>query len=146
MSQNIKANNQPYFTQMLNAMGTNGIQLRKSRRSYSGQFQIVDSWPEKIDSAVNIIKSKRLVSVDITLKGHKAADQFEKLKENQTNFNQIVGGEVQWIDDLPKERQIVVFLKANPTEKKDWPRQHAWLIAKLAAFRVAFELFKDELV
>jgi len=120
-------------------MDQRGIQLRTQRKPYSEHRQIVDSWSKNIDTAAKILKSKHEISADLTLKGDEAAAQFSRLKQNENDFNDIIGGKVDWKDDLPKERQIVVMLLADPTDETDWPRQHAWLAAKLIAFRIAFE-------
>jgi hypothetical protein len=131
--------NERYFSVLLQTMDQRGIQLRTRRKPYSEHRQIIDSWPKNIDTAAKILKSKHEISVDLTLKGDDAAAQFLRLKQNANYFNDIIGGEVDWKDDLPKERQIVVVLLADPTDETDWPRQHAWLAAKLVAFRIAFE-------
>jgi hypothetical protein len=120
-------------------MDSRGIHLRSPRKAYSESRQIIDSWPGNIDTAAKILKSRDEISVDLTLKGDEAAEQFSKLQEKASYFNDIIGGKVQWKDGLPKERQIVIVLSADPTDEDDWPRQHAWLTAKLVAFRIAFE-------
>jgi hypothetical protein len=132
--------NERYFSSLLQTMDQRGIQLRTRRKPYSEHRQIVDSWPKNIDTAAKILRSKNEISVDLTLKGNEAAAQFSRLKHNANYFNDIIGGKVDWKDDLPKERQIVAVLHADPTDETDWPRQHAWLAAKLIAFRIAFEL------
>ena len=131
--------NQRYFSSLLQTMDQRGIQLRSLRKPYSEHRQIVDSWPKNIDTAAKILKSKNEISVDLTLKGDEAAAQFSRLKQNANYFNAIIGGNVEWKDDLPKERQIFAVLPADPTDETDWPRQHAWLAARLIAFRIAFE-------
>jgi hypothetical protein len=132
--------NERYFSSLLKTMYQRGIQLRTPRKPYSEHRQIVDSWPKNIDTAAKILKSKNEISVDLTLKGDEAAAQFSRLKQNANYFNDIIGGKVDWKDELPKERQIVAVLAADPMDETDWPRQHAWLAAKLIAFRIAFEL------
>ena len=131
--------NERYFSSLLQIMHQRGIQLRTPRKPYSEHRQVVDSWPKNIDTAAKILKSKNEISVDLTLKGNEAAAHFSRLKQNANYFNDIIGGKVDWKDELPKERQVVTVLSANPTDEKDWPRQHAWLAAKLIAFRIAFE-------
>ena len=131
--------NERYFSSLLRTMDQRGIQLRTRRKAYSEHRQIVDSWPKNIDTAAKILKSKNEISVDLTLKGDEAAARFSRLKQDANYFNDIIGGKVDWNDELPKERQIVTVLPADPTDEKDWPRQHAWLAAKLIAFRIAFE-------
>lgn len=131
--------NERYFSSLLQTMVQRGIQLRTPRKPYSEHRQIVDSWPGNIDTAAKILKSKNEISVDLTLKGAEAAAHFSRLKRNADYFNDIIGGKVEWKDGLPKERQIIAVLPADPTDEKDWPRQHAWLAAKLTAFRIAFE-------
>ena len=108
--------NQRYFSSLLQTMDQRGIQLRSLRKPYSEHRQIVDSWPKNIDTAAKILKSKNEISVDLTLKGDEAAAQFSRLQQNANYFNEIIGGNVNWKDDLPKERQIVAVLPADPTD------------------------------
>jgi hypothetical protein len=112
--------------------------LTRPRKPYFEHRQIVDSWSTNIDTAAKILKSKNEISVDITLKSNEAAQQFIELKQDKKYFNDIIGGELKWDDKLPKERRVIAVLSADPTEESDWPRQHAWLAAKLVAFRIAF--------
>jgi hypothetical protein len=133
-----------YNSALLKTMDAHGIVITSQRRPYSGQFQIIDSWSGPVDSATRIRKTMPVITADITFKGADADDQFQTLKRYQTDFNQIVGGEVIWNDGAPKERQIVVTLAADSNEVTDWPRQHAWLVAKITAFRLAYELFRND--
>jgi hypothetical protein len=139
MSDNTNSLNERYFSSLLQTIDRRGIQLRTPRKAYFEHRQTVDSWPTRIDTAVKILKSKDQISVDLTLKGDEADDQFTELEKDKDYFNIIIGGKVDWKKGAGKERQVVAVLPADPTDEKDWPRQHAWLAAKLLAFRIAFE-------
>jgi hypothetical protein len=128
---------QKYFAALLALMDRSGIKLRTPRKPYAGQFQIIDSWRGKIDTAVNILKSKKKIRVDLTLKGNSANKQFLELEKDKHDVQEVVG-KVKWEPQPVKERQIIAVLKADPTDERDWPRQHAWLAARLIAFRLAF--------
>ena len=138
MSQPDDSFNERYNSALLQTLHSRGIQMRTPRKAYLEHRQIVDSWPTKIDTAAKVLKSKNLISVDLTLKSGKAERQFRELGKAKKHFNEIIGGDVKW-ERGPNERHIIAVLPADPTNESDWPRQHAWLAAKLVAFRIAFE-------
>lgn len=129
--------NQKYFAALLALMDRSGIELRTKRKA-DGHRQVIDSWPGPIDSAVKILKTKKEITVDLTLKSGKAAhEQFLLLEKDKRDIQEIVG-KVEWEPQPANERQIIAVLKADPTDETDWPRQHAWLAARVIAFRLAF--------
>jgi hypothetical protein len=139
MSDDIKSQNRRYFSSLLQTIQRRGVKLRTPRKAYFEHRQIIDSWPMKIDTAAKILRSKKEISVDLTLKSDEADNHFTQLRNDEGYFNDIIGGALRWKKTSGKERQIIAVLHADPTEEKDWPRQHAWIAAKLAAYRIAFE-------
>ena len=100
--------NQNYFAVLLALMERSGIELRTKRKA-DGHRQIIDSWPGPIDSAVKILRTKKEITVDLTLKSSKAArEQFLLLKKGKRDVKEIVG-KVQWEPQPANERQIIGF-------------------------------------
>lgn len=130
--------NRRYFSALLETIKKRDIQLRSPRSAYIEHRQIIDSWPIGMDTAAKILKSKKQISVDLTLKSDRADEQFVLLRRNERFFEGIIGVGLHW-KACKKERQIIAALYADPTDECDWRRQHAWLAAKIAAFRIAFE-------
>lgn len=124
-----------YFTALLDMMKRVGIHI--DPKPYSGPFQIVYPWPGPIHIAVKVLK--REIRVDLTLKSDAAHEQFIRLEEDKPEIEEIIGKKLEWNPKPEKERQIIWRLKnVDPTDKSDWQRQHAWLAARLVAFRLAF--------
>jgi hypothetical protein len=68
-----------------------------------------------------------------------AHDQYNRLKEDRLAIEDIIGHKLEWNPNPERERQIIWRLEnVEPTDESDWPRQHAWLAARLVAFRLAF--------
>lgn len=127
-----------YFGALLRMMRGIGIQVG-STTPYAGQFQIVYRLPNQQHIAVNVLTRDQEIRVDLTLKSKEAHKQYLLLKEQQHVIEEIVGKELEWNSQPKVERQIIWRLKkTDPTKRSDWPRQHAWLAARLVAFRVAF--------
>ena len=127
-----------YFAALFDRMKRAGIHFRP-RKPYSRQFQIVHSWSGPIDLAVNILKSNKEIRVDLTLKSETSHNQYKRLKKDKIEIEEIIGRKLEWNEKPKTERQIIWRLKkVDPTDKSDWPRQHAWLAARLVAFRLAF--------
>lgn len=138
MSEDNSSFNTRYNSALLERLEHAGIQLSRPRKPYFEHRQIFDSWAIHIDTAAKILKSKNQISVDLTLKSAEAGQQFVELEKDKMYYNDIIGGEVKWESGLRKERHIVAVLSADPTDESDWPRQHAWLAARLVSFRIAF--------
>jgi hypothetical protein len=125
-----------YFTALLDMMKRAGIHIGP-KKAYTRQFQIVYPWRGPIHIAVNVLK--REIRVDITLKSDAAHDQYKRLEEDKLEIEEIIGQALEWNEKPKRERQIIWRLKnVDPTDKSDWDRQHAWLAARLIAFRLAF--------
>ena len=127
-----------YFSALLDMMKAIGIHIGP-KKPYSGQFQKVYSWSGPIDIAVNILKRDKQIRVDLTLKSEVAHEQYKRLEDDKREIEEIIGKELEWNDNPKTERQIIWRLEnVDPTNESDWPRQHAWLAARLVAFRLAF--------
>jgi len=127
-----------YFSSLLNLMRDAGVHVTPT--PYRGQFQIVYSWPDRVHIAVNVLRSTYEIRVDLTLKSGKADEQYQLLEKDKREIAAIVGSEnLEWNPTPKTERQIVLRWNGiDPTEKSDWPRQHAWLASRLVTFRLAF--------
>jgi hypothetical protein len=146
--------NQKYFSGLLDVLTQSGIQPRntkEARKAYSENFQIIDTWHHgtvTIESVVKVLMASKTIAVDVTLKPkHKdkdsakeANDYFLILGEDQQLIGEIIRvANLDWNDSPARERQIILNVAGDPTEKSDWPRQHALLAARLVGFRIAFE-------
>ena len=126
-----------YFTALLDMMKRAGIHI--GPKPYSGQFQIVYPWRGPIHIAVNVLKREKQIRVDLTLKSEEAHDQYKRLEEDKLEIEEIIGKALEWNERPKRERQIIWRLEnVDPADKSDWQRQHAWLAARLVAFRLAF--------
>jgi Domain of unknown function (DUF4268) len=135
--EDIGAFHRKYFSALLDMMKRVKIWAPPKTPS-SQQFQIIYSWPGGKDIAVNILKRKE-IRVDLTLKSDQANEEYLALEKDKNAIETVIGKELEWNPTPPTERQIIWRLNnTDPTDESDWPRQHAWLAARLVAFRLAF--------
>src|SRR5437868_3686746 len=104
-----------YFTALLNMMKESKIWV-PPRTPSSGQSQIIYSWPEGKDIAVNILKRKE-IRVDLTLKSDRSNDEYLALERDKDDIETIIGKELEWNpNEPPTERQIIWRLNnTDPT-------------------------------
>ena len=128
-----------YFSSLFRCMKDEGIPI-EVRTPSKQQFQIIYSWSGPIDIAVNVLRRDKEIRVDLTLKSKDAADQYSRLESDKDDIETVIGKKLEWDPNRPKkERQIIWRLEdTDPKDESDWPRQHAWLAARLVAFRLAF--------
>ena len=131
-----------YFAALLELMKEAEIPVSLGTPS-GQQFQIIYRWPGPSDVAVNILPRKKEIRVDLTLKGKNADEEYRRLKKERKKIEEIIGRKLEWRPNRdskpPHERQMIWRLhNTDPRKESDWPRQHAWLAARLVAFRLAF--------
>jgi excisionase family DNA binding protein len=76
----------------------------------------------------------RQIWVDLTF-GRDSKRYFQLLEKNHDSIEEQIGFELEWVP-RPEgvESWILVRKRANPADRGDWARQHAWLYEKLEKF------------
>ncbi len=89
-------------------------------------------------SAVINTRGKR-ISVMLNIKGPQATSDFQQLQRDQQAIAAAIHEPLEW-RELPNRKscQIMVSRAADPTQRADWPDQHAWLHEQLEAFYRTF--------
>jgi len=80
------------------------------------------------------------IGVRLVIDGPNAKPYFHRLQEFQQEIEHDVGAKLDW-REMPHKKSSRVYLTlpdTDPTDRDDWPGQHAWLLAKLEAFHRAF--------
>jgi hypothetical protein len=90
-----------------------------------------------MNSTVNT--QKHWIQVSLSCGGNNALDHFLLLKKEQDAIEKEIGCPLNW-EELPgkKEKRISLRYNTDPTNRDDWPAQHAWLVKYLEAFFNAF--------
>jgi hypothetical protein len=89
-------------------------------------------------SAVNT--QKHWIQVSVSCGGNNALIHFRLLEKEKAAIEQEVGCALEW-EELPGKKEKRIALRkhdTDPTDREDWPVQHAWLAEKLDAFYKAF--------
>jgi hypothetical protein len=80
------------------------------------------------------------INVRLAMSGPNAKPHFHLLQESRQEIEDEVGAKLDW-REMPGKKSSRVYLyrrNTDPTDRDDWPRQHAWLLEKLEAFHRAF--------
>ncbi|MCG2839666.1 DUF4268 domain-containing protein [Sandaracinobacter sp. RS1-74] len=83
---------------------------------------------------------KKHLRAELYLTGNRAKAHFHALEAHKAEIEQSFGRPLQW-HELPdgKESKInLVLEETDPTNRADWPRQHAWLAEQLNALHRLF--------
>ena len=90
-----------------------------------------------LSAAVNT--TKKWVSVSLVINTEVAKAHFKLLEADRTAIEAEAGMPLEW-RELPHRKQshVVVTRAADPTDKKDWPAQHDWMLKTLETFHKVF--------
>lgn len=80
-----------------------------------------------------MIRPRQQIRAELYTSGDQAKALFHLLKEQRQAIEQELGYQLEW-EELPTRRdsRISVYLTGiDPEDQRDWPRQHAWLAAKI---------------
>jgi hypothetical protein len=89
-------------------------------------------------AAVNT--QKHWIQVSVSCGGDNALAHFRLLEEEKEAIEREVGCPLAW-EELPGKKEKRIALRredVDPTNRDDWPSQHAWMAEKLEAFHRAF--------
>ncbi len=87
-----------------------------------------------------MIRPKREIRAELYIAGDQAKAFFHLIRDQQQAIEQELSYPLQW-EELPTRRdsRISVYMtNVDPEEERDWPRQHAWLSAKINDFHRVF--------
>ena len=67
-------------------------------------------------------------------------EHFELLKLQRDKIEEELRCELEWqeLPDRKVSRIAIRLVDADPANKKDWERQHEWIVSKLEAFQDTF--------
>jgi hypothetical protein len=88
---------------------------------------------------ITVYNATSLGSVGVFVKGSVAFGQL--LLEDKERVQGELGGHVAWEERDPWS--IGVSLRADPSMRDDWPRQHEWLAAHLKTFLRVFQPYAE---
>ncbi len=83
---------------------------------------------------------KKQIRAELYIKGGQAKAYFHLLERQKQEVEKELGFELEW-DELPEGQDCRIFSQlkdVDPDNEGDWPRQHAWLAARLNALHRAF--------
>ena len=76
--------------------------------------------------------------VDLTF-GRNRKKYFERLEKDRESIEEEIGLEVEWVPRAEGvESWILIRKRADPADRDDWARQHAWLRESLEGFSRSF--------
>lgn len=81
----------------------------------------------------------QVVTAQLFMGGPEASAHCRLLMLQRAEIESEIGSELQW-ELMPNKKTSKVMLEtaADPTDRTDWPRQHAWLADQLERFHRAF--------
>ncbi|MCS7468515.1 DUF4268 domain-containing protein [Stieleria sp. ICT_E10.1] len=80
------------------------------------------------------------VSVMVTIGTDDSLVLFKLLEKDRTEYEARFGGPLEWLE-RPSRKQKLIKVElpgADPANREDWPRQHAWIHEKLNALHATF--------
>jgi hypothetical protein len=104
----------------------------KAPKPYAQNWQSISPF-NKGDFVLNFATNKlqNRIKAELYIKGKQPHAWFLALKERQAEIEAKLGPLV-WNESASKDRTITKFLEgADPTDRDDWARQHAWLVDQL---------------
>ncbi len=89
--------------------------------------------------SANIDTRKNVMRVLLNIKGAHAKADFQQLHQDEPAIAAAIHEPLEW-RELPNRKscQIMVSRAADPTQRGDWPAQHAWLRKQLEPFYRTF--------
>lgn len=124
-----------YWKQFGVAFRAIGIELRPptpSSRNYV-RFSVRSS-----SMCMNAFASARdrLIGVEFVLQSPEADNAYSVLEQHKDEIERQLGEKLEW-NKLQASHRIVLSRKGyDPMDRTDWPRQHAWFLQRLDAFRI----------
>ena len=94
---------------------------------------------EGVKLSAHVGFTKKRVTLHIVFQKAGADARFKQLKRDKDRFEAAFGEPLEWLANAESDRHIRVTLQADPTDKADWPRQHAWLYNKMQRFHQTFD-------
>lgn len=90
-----------------------------------------------MSAAINT--TKKWASVSLVINTEVAKAHFKLLEADRPAIEAEVGEALDW-RELPHRKQshVVLVRAADPTDRKDWPAQHDWLLKTLETFHKVF--------
>ena len=90
--------------------------------------------------SADVSKTKRRLDVKLALDGPLAKPHFHLLQADKDAIEAEIGAPLEW-RELPDKKRSYIRLSrddADPSDRDDWPRQHAWYMDTLEAFHRTF--------
>lgn len=87
-----------------------------------------------------MLRKEHMLRADLYISGTKANAFFAQLHTQKEQIEEELGYRLTW-EDLPhaQDCRIAAYLEdANPEDRSDWNRQHAWLAEKVNELHAAF--------
>lgn len=124
-----------YWTQFEAAFRAVGIGVRAptpSSRNYV-RFSVRSS-----SMRMNAFASvrDRLIGVELVLSSPDADNAYSTLERHRNEIELQLGEKLEWNKRQASHRIVLSSPGYDPMNRLDWPRQHAWLIQRLDAFRI----------
>lgn len=127
-----------YWTAFRNDLLTHS-RIIKPQKPYPQHWADYHIGHSDFNLSANIDTRKNLIRVLLNITGPQAKSYFQRLQQDQPAIAAEMKEPLDW-RELPNRKscQIMVTRSADPTQRDDWPAQHAWLREQLEAFYRAF--------
>lgn len=86
------------------------------------------------------VRPKQHIKAELYISNEHAKTYFYLLREQQEAVEKELGYALEW-EELPNRRdsRVAIYLRnVDPEDRSDWPRQHAWLAARLTDLHRVF--------
>jgi hypothetical protein len=87
-----------------------------------------------------MIRPKKQVRAELYISNEHAKSYFFQLRDQREAIERELGYQLHWDELGGRDKRISVTLEnADPEDRDDWPRQHAWLAKHVNDLRRVFE-------
>lgn len=129
-----------YWTSFREYIVTNGSSVIKPRKPLPQHWADFAIGRSNFSLQAVVHQPKQYLVVYLAIYGPDEKAYFHLLKNDQAAIEAEVGEPLVW-NELPEKRSSYVNVYrygVNPTERLDWPSQHAWMLAHLEALHRTF--------
>ena len=119
-----------YWTEFCDYLRQRGSQFRPPRPRAS---HYVDFWIGTYRvRARQIIKPHGAISITFIIeREHSSTNYFHSLEKQRLEIGKEFGESLCWEETHGERRVSLIRMNTDPTDKKDWPHQHEWMVTQL---------------
>jgi uncharacterized protein with ParB-like and HNH nuclease domain len=129
-STDLKAIQSEYWQQFMAKLGTVALELQPKAIEDKPWLEFPTERSACFFATV-IDPEEASINVELAFRGRYAKWSLAILRQEEDAIEKELGNQIEWEDDAPITKAALYLDSAQPLNRADWDRQHAWLATKL---------------